>query len=206
MRSRLSARPAVPFLLAMGTLAVLAMPAFASDPAANKGGLSFLALERYDLGIFTLITFGLLCAILYKFAWPKIAEGLDKREAAISSARDEAVAAKQAAEETRLKLQAEMAQAQDKIRAMLEEARRDAESLRVQERSAGQKEAQDELARARREIAAAKEAALIEIYQSSVNLAASMSAKTLRREISADDHRRLLDESLAELNQVVKAS
>lgn len=206
MRSRLSARPAVPFLLAMGTLAVLAMPAFASDPAAKKGGLSFLALERYDLGIFTLITFGLLCAILYKFAWPKIAEGLDKREAAISSARDEAVAAKQAAEETRLKLQAEMAQAQDKIRAMLEEARRDAEALRVQERSAGQKEAQDELARARREIAAAKEAALIEIYQSSVNLAASMSAKTLRREISADDHRRLLDESLAELNQVVKAS
>ena len=59
--------------------------------------------------------------------------------------------------------------------------------------------------RAKREIESAKDAALAEIYQQSVELATKLSAKTLARKISADDHRQLLDESLAELKLAAKA-
>src|SRR3954469_17558424 len=121
MRLRSSARPAVLFLLAALAVLVAVAPALAANEAAGvatkhgdegvqTGGLSFLDLHRYDLGIFTLIVFGLLCAILWRFAWPKIAEGLAKREAMISQARDEALAAKREAEEARVKLQNEFAQ------------------------------------------------------------------------------------------------
>lgn len=202
MRQRLSARPAVVFGLALLTLVVVAVePALAADAghAKEEGGLSFLDLRRYDLGIFTLIVFGLLCAILYWFAWPKISEGLDRREAAILSARDEAIRVKQEAEEIRVKLQAEFANAHGQIRAMMDEARRDAEVLRAKEREAGQREAAAERDRVKREIENAKDVALQEIYQRSVQLASLMSQKAIRRQMTVEDQDRLVEESLAEL-------
>jgi len=162
-------------------------------------------LKRYDLGIYTLVMFGLLIVILGKFAWPNIAAGLKKREAAILGAREEAAKSRAEAEDLRARLQKDHAEAQDKIRAMLDEARRDSEALRVTEREAGAKEAQAERDRARREIQTEKDAVLQELYQQAVQLAATLSSKTIRRSLSADDHRKLLDESLAEIRSNVKA-
>ncbi|HET6576301.1 MAG TPA: ATP synthase F0 subunit B [Fimbriiglobus sp.] len=202
MRSRLSARPMVVFGLALlGLLVVAVEPALAEEAGHEQktGGLSFLDLQRYDLGIFTLIVFGLLCVILYWFAWPKISEGLDRREAAILAARDEALRVKHETEELRAKLQSEFANAHGQIRAMLDEARRDGEVLRAKEREAGQKEAAAERDRAKREIETAKDTALQEIYQRSIQLAALMSQKAIRRQMTVEDQDRLVEESLAEL-------
>ncbi|HVK17484.1 MAG TPA: ATP synthase F0 subunit B [Fimbriiglobus sp.] len=202
MRLRLSARPAVVFGLALLALVVAAAdPALAADAGHEQktGGLSFLDLQRYDLGIFTLIVFGLLCAVLYWFAWPKISEGLDRREAAITSARDEAIRVRQEAEEIRSKLKVEFDNAHGQIRAMLDEARRDGEVLRAKEREAGQKEAAAERDRARREIETATDAAKQELNHHAVQLAALMSEKAIRRKLTIDDQNRLVEESLAEL-------
>lgn len=171
----------------------------------EAGPLDFTGFKRYDLGIYTLIVFGLLFFVLSKYAWPNIAAGLKKREAAILGAREEAAKAKTDAEELRTKLQGDLAEAQDKIRAMLDEARRDADALRVTEREAGAKDAQAERDRARKEIQTEKDAALQELYQQAVQLAAMMSSKTIRRQLSPEDHSRLLDESLAEIRGKVKA-
>jgi len=119
----------------------------------------------------------------------------------ILGARDEAAKTKAEAEELRARLQKDFAEAQDKVRAMLDEARRDADALRATEREAGARDAQAERERAKREIEAAKDVALDEIYRQAVDLATTLSAKTLSRQITADDHRKLLDESLAELRQ-----
>lgn len=165
----------------------------------EPGPLDFTGFKRYDLGIYTFIVFALLFLILSKYAWPHISEGLRKREAAILGARDEAAKAKAEAEELRVRLQKDYAEAHDKIRAMLDEARRDSEALRAAEREAGAKDAQAERERAKREIQTEKEAVLQELYQQAVQLASMLSSKTIRRQMSADDHRRLLDESLSEL-------
>jgi F-type H+-transporting ATPase subunit b len=194
--------------VALVTLVVVADPALAAaahGEPKQEGGLSFLDLQRYDLGIFTLIVFGLLCLILSYTAWPKIREGLAKREADIFNARDEALKAKKEAEDLRAELKAAHAKAQDEIKALLEEARRDAAALRATEKQAGVKDAAAERDRAKREISAAKDAALSEIYETAVGLATNLSAKTLGRSITADDHRKLLDESLAELSAAAKS-
>ena len=169
----------------------------------KKGGLSFLALERYDLGIFTLIVFGLLCFILMWFAWPKISKGLAKREAVITAARDEAVLAKKESESIREQLRVEMAVGQDKIRAMMDEARRDADALRIKEKETGVAEATAERKRALADIETAKQQALAEIQGQAIQLASLMSTKAVRRSITADDHSRLLAESLDELKKSV---
>lgn len=194
-------------LLAMMTVLGFAVPALASaapakgDPHghAEKDPIAFTGYQRWDLAIYTVIVFGLVFWVLSKYAFPHIVAGLKKREELIASAKDEAVLAKKEAEEMRKKLQEEYQAANDKIRGLMEEARRDADALRAKEREAGQKEAATERERAKREIDAAKDAALQEIYQKSVDLATLMSSKAIRRNMNADDHRRLIDESLAEL-------
>ncbi len=197
------ARRAVPFLLAVLAVLVCGGPLLANDPPKSEGGLSFLNLERYDLGIFTLIVFVTLCLILYFFAWPKISAGLAKREADIAAAKDEAIKAKHEAEQMRETLRGEFAAAQDKIRAMMDEARRDAGALKATEKAVGQKEAQEERERAKREIETAKEQALQEIQQTAVQLASLMSSKAVGRSMTDDDHRRLVAESMSELKNTV---
>jgi F-type H+-transporting ATPase subunit b len=204
-------RSCLPLVAALAVVVLLAEPALAADAHGGdkkEGGildkLSFTGIKRYDLGIYTLLVFGLLLFVLNKHAWPKISAGLKKREASIIGARDEAGKALRDAEELRARLHKDLAETQLKIRDMLDEARRDADALRAQEREAGAREAAAERDRARREIEGARDIALDEIYKQAVDLATTLSAKTLSRQISAEDHRRLLDESLAELGLATK--
>jgi F-type H+-transporting ATPase subunit b len=172
---------------------------FANDPAP---GANPLALDFVTMGT-TLVVFLALLAILYATAWKPILKGLAAREDAILGARDEALRVKHEAEELRAKLNAELAAANDRIRAMMDEARRDADALKASERAVGQKEAQDERERAKREIETAKEQALQEIQQTAVQLATLMSTKAVGRSMTDDDHRRLVAESLSELKTTV---
>jgi F-type H+-transporting ATPase subunit b len=161
-----------------------------------------LAFDPITAGV-TVIVFVIMLAILYFAAWGPIMKGLDKREELIASAKNEAIKAKQDAEKMQATLQAEFAAAQDKIRAMMDEARRDAEALKATEKAVGLKEAQAERERAKRDIDTAKEQALQELNERAVQLAMLVSSKTLKRSVTVDDHKRLLDESLAELETTV---
>ena len=53
----------------------------------------------------------------------------------------------------------------------------------------------------KREIEAARDQALKEIWDKTVQLAALVSTKAIGRVVTEDDHRRLIDESLKELNE-----
>jgi len=163
-----------------------------------------LAPDYVTMGV-TLVVFVALLAILYKFAWGPILAGLKKREESIFGARDEAIRVKAEAEQLRTQLQAEYAAANDKIRTMLDEARRDADALKVAEREAGAKDAQAERERAKREIETVKQQALQEIRVQTVQLAALISSKAVRRTVTINDHDRLVAESLDELSKNVTA-
>jgi len=172
---------------------------FANDPAP---GANPLALDFVTMGT-TLVVFLTLLAVLYFTAWKPILKGLAAREDTILGARDEALRVKQEAEDLRTKLNAELAAANDRIRAMMDEARRDADALKASEKAVGVKDAQAERERAKREIETAKEQALQEIQQTAVQLAALMSSKAVGRSLGEDDHRRLVAESLSELKNTV---
>jgi F-type H+-transporting ATPase subunit b len=165
----------------------------------KSGGLDFTGIKRWDLGIYTLIVFFLLVAIVWKFAWPHIKTGLEKRETNIRSALDEA---KKDREESKLALAAAKRQLDEtaaQVKGMLDEARRDADVLKASERDVGAKEAQAERERARREIENLKAGLSKEVYEQAVKLASLMAEKAIRRQVSIEDHHRLLDESLTEL-------
>src|SRR5262249_59649077 len=106
---------------------------------------------RYDLGIYTLIVFGLLVFILSKYAWPRISEGLKKREAAIIGARDEAQKVLRDAEELRAKLQKDEVAAAERHRIEFERARKEADTIIAQARESMDKAAAERRGRAQRE-------------------------------------------------------
>lgn len=165
----------------------------------KSGGLDFTGIKRYDLGIYTLIVFFLLVAIVWKFAWPHIRTGLEKRETNIKDALEQA---KQEREEGKVALAAAKRQLDEtaaQVKGMLDEARRDADALKATERESGIKDAAAERERANREIENLKAGLSKEVYEQAVKLASMMAEKAIRRQVSIEDHRRLLDESLAEL-------
>jgi F-type H+-transporting ATPase subunit b len=181
------------------------LPGAAGDSHGHEKDKIGFAGIRYDLGIYTLIVFGILMFILAKFAWPHIREGLEKREVNIRAALDQAKQGQTEATALLAAAKRQMDEGASQVKAMLDEARRDADVLRASEREAAARDIAAEKDRAKREIQAEKDSILKEVYDQSVKLAALMSEKALRRTVSADDHRRLLDESLAELRAANKA-
>ena len=188
---------------AIALLAVLATPALA--PAADAAGSNPLSPDFINT-IMTVVVFLALLGVLYAFAWGPIQKGLQAREDAQHHALDEARKAREEAAGMRVQVQAQLDKAAEQVREMLAEARRDADALRATEKAAGVKDAADERDRAKREIEAARDAALEDIYKQAVDLATTLSAKTLGRQITADDHRKLVDESLVELKQSAKSA
>lgn len=159
---------------------------------------------RWDLGLWSIIVFGGLLFILSKTAWPAMLQGLKKREQNIADAIAAAENAKNESEKIRQELTGEMAKASDNIRTMMEEARRDANAARDEMLNAAKKEIGEERDRQRREIENARDQALLDIWNQSTQLAAMLSAKTIKREIRPDDHKKLFDETLKEMRAAGK--
>jgi F-type H+-transporting ATPase subunit b len=154
-----------------------------------------------DLSIWTIVVFLVLLFVLGKFAWPMMMEGLEKREKAVASALEKAQHAQMEAERLKSELDLEYKQAHDKIRAMMDEARKAAQQNKEEMVAAGKAEIKEEKDRARRELETAHDQALQDLWKQSSQLATLISAKAIRRQLSEDDHRRLVDEALAELKQ-----
>jgi F0F1-type ATP synthase membrane subunit b/b' len=80
---------------------------------------------------------------------------------------------------------------------MLEEARRDSEATRQTIIAEARKAADDEQARAKREIGLAKDDALSQIADKAGELAVEVAGKFLREKLGKDDHARLVRDSVA---------
>src|SRR5205085_6615381 len=79
-----------------------------------------------DLGVWSLVVFVLLLFVLSRLAWPKMIQGLQKREDRIRGALEEAQKAKEEAHTIHLALQKQLDQAHDQVRQIIDEGRRDA--------------------------------------------------------------------------------
>jgi F-type H+-transporting ATPase subunit b len=154
-----------------------------------------LALSA-DLAIYTFVIFLLLLLVLWKFAWRPISEGLDRREQAIA----ENIAAAQRSNDEAKKLLAEyelrLNAAQDQVRAILEEARRDAEHTQQEIVAKARADAQAEVQRGRREIETATAQALKQLAETSTTMAIDLAGRIVRTQLSPSDHARLVEEAM----------
>jgi F-type H+-transporting ATPase subunit b len=150
-----------------------------------------------DLAIFTAVVFLLLVVILRKFAWKPISEGLEKREHHI--AHEIAAAENANAEAKRLlaEYQKKLDASQLEVRAIIDEARRDAEHTAQQIAAKAKADAETEMRRAMREVETAKDQALKELAETAANQALALAGKLLQQKLQPADHARLIDEAMA---------
>jgi F-type H+-transporting ATPase subunit b len=168
--------------------------------AAEEEGGSFLVSPSLGLMIWTLIVFGLSVYFLNKFAFPRIADALDRRRRAIEESIDSAERTKREADELL-----------EEYRARLREAREQAEDIVARSRKAGDRHFEESKVDAkryreelmettRRDIEAETRRALDEIRKEVANLTVIATEKVTRKSLTPDDHRKLIEEALAEVD------
>lgn len=172
---------------------------WAADAAHGAAKEEGILDPRFDLGIWTIVVFVLLFLVLRKYAWGPMLEGLQKREQNIHNAIAEAHQTREEAHKLRDQFQAEIARAHEKVRDILDEARREAQQVKDDMLAKARAEIQGERDRLRREIDTARDQAIQELWNQTAQLAALVSTKAIRRQLTTDDHRRLVDEALTEL-------
>lgn len=159
-------------------------------------------MEQFaDLGIWTVMVFGLVLLILRKYAWKPILEGLQRREKSIQTALDEAHKAREEAAQLRSEFDAQSRKADDQARHILDEARRAAERTTAEMTAEAHKKIQAEHERLQREMNLAYDQARRDLQTQAVQLATLVASKVIRRQLNQDDHRQMVEEALAELRQ-----
>jgi F-type H+-transporting ATPase subunit b len=149
-----------------------------------------------DAAIATFVIFLLLMAILTKFAWKPIAHGLEAREKGILDKIEQARLAAEKATEQLQQYEAKLAAATQEAQQIVGEARKTAETAKEKILADAQALAQREREKAVADITTAKNQALREIAEKSVDTAIGLARNIIRREVRPGDHEQLIQDAL----------
>ena len=168
--------------------------------AAEDSGGSFLVSPKIGLMIWTLLAFGATLYILNKVAFPRIAEALDKRRKAIEDSIEHAEQAKREADELLEEYRARLREAREQADDIVVRARKSADGLADESKAQASKQREELLEATRRDIEAETRRALEEIRKEVANLTLIATEKVTRKSLTPDDHRRLIEEALGEVD------
>ncbi len=173
-----------------------AAPAGHADTAAHEEHKTDIFSGNLGNMIWTTIVFLIVVYVLGRYAWRPLTTALNEREQQIRGALEQARAEREQAEKVLAQYRAQIDQARREATAIVEEGRRDAEETRRRLQATAQKEADETLARAKREIQLASDAAIKELYDRTAELAVQVASGVIRKTLSPEDHRGLVTESL----------
>jgi F-type H+-transporting ATPase subunit b len=151
---------------------------------------------RVDTLMFSLLIFLLLLFVLFYFAWKPIVEALDQRETSIANNIEQAQQANQQAQATLKQYEDKLAAVAEEAKAVLAEARKDAQAAKERILAEAQEESKRMRDRALADIEAAKNAAVRALAEKSVDSAVSLAGNIVGRSLSKKDHAKLIDESI----------
>jgi F-type H+-transporting ATPase subunit b len=168
--------------------------------ASDSGGGSFLVSPSLGLMIWTLLAFGITLYLLNKLAFPRIAEALDRRRVAIEESIDSAQRAKQEADELLEEYRARLREAREQSEDIVARARKAADNLKDETKVEASKQREEMLATARRDIEHETRRALDELRKEVADLTVAATEKITRKSLDEEDHRRLIEEALSEVD------
>ena len=165
---------------------------------ASSGG--FLITPNVGLMIWTLLLFGFSMYILYKLAFPRIAEALDRRQKAIEESIDAAARTRHEADEILAEYRERLRDARGQADRIIERARNSAEAHDRQAREDAMATREQLMQQTRRDIESETRRAIQEIRGEVAQLTVEATEKLTRKSLTEEDQRRLLDDALSELD------
>jgi F-type H+-transporting ATPase subunit b len=186
-------------LAALGAAALLvatAVPALAEEHEKP-------ALVAVDVvtAVIAVVVFVLLLVVLTKTAWKPILQGLQKREATIKQAVDDAAEASAKAKELVGEYEQKLATASDEARSILDEGRKDADALRKRIEEEARRAVEEMHARARRDIEQAYAKAHEELVKRVAAISTEVAGRIIKRRLDPESHAEIVDEVIRDFAQ-----
>lgn len=183
--------------LVSAMVVLAAVPAVAHAEEAGGGPLDV----NGGLVIWTLVVFGLLFAVLGKFVWPVILGAVEDREKRLENLlaeaeRNKSESAALLAQQTR-----QLADARTQVQSMLADAKTAAEKSRADSIEKTRHEQEEMIARARRDIAAEKDKAVLELRREAVDLSLAAATRLVGARLDSEADRKLVTDYLATLER-----
>ena len=152
------------------------------------------------LMVWTILTFLIVLWVLRRFAFGRIQGLIDQRRDRIREALDEADKARQEARELRELVRKEREEAKVERERILDESRRQAQVQLDQARTAADTDLKERLEKNREELEAENARLREQIRRDVVELTLLAAEKVTGKVLDEDDQRRLIDETVAEVD------
>ena len=148
-----------------------------------------------------IVGFALLYLLLRKIYFGPIAKFLDHREQGIRQSLEDAERARQEAQAERDRLREELDRIEQTARDRIQQATREAGQAREEIIASARQEAEAVVSRGMDQLRREKEKALVEIKDHAAGIAVDACEAILRRTLTDDRHRVLVDEFLRDLEE-----
>jgi F-type H+-transporting ATPase subunit b len=172
----------------------------APSPLVADSSGSFLVSPALGLMIWTLVVFGVTMFVLGRAALPRIGEALDKRANAIRENIEAAERQRQEADRLLEEYRERLTEAREQADEIVTRARKAAESAEAEAAAEGRQKREELVAAARRDIEAETRRALERIRKEVADLTVLATERLTRKTLDSEDHQRLIDEALAEVD------
>lgn len=186
-------------MLSGGRLAALSGVLFVAHGVALGEGTPYPG--DFGQAIATVVIFLVLLAILGKYAWKPIVAQIRRREEDIATRISNADERNDKAEKLISEYQEQLDHIDAKGEAMLTEARKKASAEEGNILNTARQEAHQAIGRAKEDIETARQEAREDLQAEAAGMAATIAEQFLRRNLSDEDHRRLLDEATQQIAQ-----
>ena len=180
------------------------VPATFAVLASEHGGEAEFGLVtpvQWETYLWTIGIFVALVLILRKLAWKPLLEAVEAREKRIADSLQKADEVQKAAGEIAARQEAALSEAHGKAKAVLDEARAQAEDYRKREVEKSQSEAGAFLDRAKKEIALEEGRARDALRQEVVQLTLEVASRVLERQVTGEDEKRLAGQMVDEIRK-----
>ncbi len=161
---------------------------------------SFLVSPDAGLMIWTLIVFAVSLYVLNKLAFPRIAEALDKRQAAIEDAIDTADRTRKEADELLREYRERLSEARTQADEIVSRARKTGEDTEARAVAEGKRKKEELMEQSQREIQQETARAIQTIRSEVADLTVLATEKVTRKTLDDADQKRLVEDALAELD------
>ena len=171
---------------------------FAAEEAEEGG--SGLVSPVIGVMLWTLIVFGITLFVLWKVAFPRIAEALDKRQRMIEDSIDTAEKTKREADELLREYRERLSDARGQADEIVARARRTADAHEQESQADARTKREEMMEQTRRDIEAETRRVIQQIRSEVADLTVLATEKVTRKSLDSSDQKRLVDEALAELD------
>ena len=170
-----------------------------AEGGGDEGG-SFLVSPALGLMIWTLVLFGFTMWVLSKVALPRIGEALERRANAIRDSIEAAEKQRQEADQLLNEYRERLKEAREQAEDIVARARKAADAAAAEAVSEGKEKREELVAAARRDIETETRRSLERIRKEVADLTVLATEKVTRKALDSEDHQRLIEEALAEVD------